>query len=153
MNIRRKFLPIPLKFLPAKSKIRINFNCILFEVNIFVKKLEKQYLKKWEKQMRNDQQSEYKNTHVYMIKRYQHFIIKSKEKCLRSSSKGYWLRNRRSCKGCFHESSNEICETKEDLERLKKVWNRCRKSNESRKGHAGVSFSQLVGQFCVRKKQ
>ena len=51
----------PQKFLPTKSKKRINFNCILFEVNIFVKKLEKQYLKKWEKQMRNDQQSEYKN--------------------------------------------------------------------------------------------
>ena len=34
-----------------------------------------------------------------------------------------------------------------------KDLNRCRKSNESRKGHAGISFSQLVGQFCVRKKQ
>ena len=40
---------LPLKFLPVKSKKRINFNCILFEVNIFVKKLEKQYLKKTEK--------------------------------------------------------------------------------------------------------
>ena len=37
-----------------------------------------------------------------------------------SSSKGYWLRNRRSCKECFHESSNEICETKEDLKDLKR---------------------------------
>ena len=35
----------PLKFLPAKSKKRINFNCILFEVNIFVKKLEKRSTK------------------------------------------------------------------------------------------------------------
>ena len=45
-----------------------------------------------------------------------------KERCLGSSSKGYWLRNRRSRKEYFHESSNEICEAKEDLERLKKVW-------------------------------
>ena len=72
---------------------------------------------------------------------------KNLKKCLGSSSKGYWLRNRRGYKECFHKSPNEICETKEDLERLKKVWNRCRKSNESRKGHAGVSFSLLVGQF------
>ena len=35
------------------------------------------------------------------------------------TSEGYWLRNKRSCKECFHES-----------ERLK-FWNRCRKSNES----------------------
>ena len=44
-------------------------------------------------------------------------------------------------------STSLICETKEDLERLTKVWNRCRKSNESKKGRAGVSFSQLAGQF------
>ena len=62
------------------------------------------------------------------------FHDKNKKKYLGSSSKGYWLRNRRSRKECFHESSKEICETKEDLERLKKVWNQCRKSNESRKG-------------------
>ena len=56
MNIRRKFCYklFPLKFLPGKSKKRINFNCILFEVNIFIRELEKQYLKKCEKQMRNE---------------------------------------------------------------------------------------------------
>ena len=52
-------------------------------------------------------------------------------------------------KKCFHQSSNKVCERKEELKRLKKVGHRCEKSNESRKEHAGLSFPQLVGQFYV----
>ena len=37
-------------------------------------------------------------------------------------AKDIGLENRRSYKECFHESSNEICETKENLERLKIAW-------------------------------
>ena len=35
---------------------------------------------------------------------------------------------------------------------LRTKYVRRRKSNESRKRHAGVSFSQLVGQFCVLRQ-
>ena len=36
------------------------------------------------------------------------FHNRNLKKCLGSSSKGYWLRNRRSCKECFHESNTDL---------------------------------------------
>ena len=56
-----------------------------------------------------------------------------RRKWMGSDRKGSWFWNKWNCKKSFHQSSNKVCETKEDLKKLRKVWHRCGKSNESRK--------------------
>ena len=49
----------------------------------------------------------------------------------------------------FETGEDANVEQKKTLKGLKNVRHRCRKSNESRKGHAIVSFPQLFGQLCA----
>ena len=76
------------------------------------------------------------------------------EKKMGSDRKGSWFWNKWNCKKSFHQSSNKVCETKEDLKKLRKVWRKCGKSNESRKDmwerHLLVCLGNFVNERNIK---